>query len=426
MLYRLKRGLKVLLKRGKSVEKEYSKNARMYLYGIVFFYICSGAFSMIQGLYIKELGIEESFLGFILSTKTAAIALSSIPCALIVTNIGKKKGIILAMLFTPIFIIFQGISSNRWNILLFSILQGAVNGFIVVSEGPFFMENSNEKTRLKLFSYAFAVNVFSTMFGYFVFGNASRKIEMIFGSIIALRYTIILCGIVGLIGCLFVYNIKENDDINIIKDYHQFFSELIKVSTKKYPSKFLIYNAIIGFGAGLVVPYFNVYLKYKANATTDQIGLIMAFSQLSMGIGGLITPIMARKLGRVKTINICQIISIPFLMLIALPPNIYIVAIALFIRNGLMNMTGPVVGAMTMELINKDERSIFASINNISNNLFRALSTALGGFIMANLPYGYEVPYFITALMYLIATILFYKYFHKFDKKTIKIKVKNT
>ncbi len=374
---------------------------------------------MLQGIYIKELRIDEGFLGLILSLKTLSLAVFSIPCAMVVNKIGKKKGILLTMIIVPITIILQGLTMNKWSILILSILQGGANCFMMVSEGPFFMENSSPKNRLTLFSYSFADNVFSTMFGYFVFGQLSGNMNKNFGSINSLRYSIVISGILGLISCTFVAFIKDKNACTI-ESKSSFFKDLIQVTKKKYPLNFLLYNLIIGFGAGLVVPYFNVYLKYKVNATTGQIGVIMSLAQAATGIGGLITPRMAYKFGRVKTIIMCQVASIPFLMLIALPPNINIVAIALFIRNGLMNMASPVVGNMSMELIEEHERPMFASINNISNNLSRALSAVVAGFIMNNFSRGYEIPYFITSIMYIAGTAYFYKCFKGFDKKKSK------
>jgi predicted MFS family arabinose efflux permease len=82
-----------------------------------------------------------------------------------------------------------------------------------------------------------------------------------------------------------------------------------------------------------------------------------------------------------------------------------------------MNMAGPIVGNLSMEIIKEDERSIFASINNISGNLSRAISAVVAGFIMKNFINGYEVPYFITAILYITATIYFYKSFNHLEIK---------
>lgn len=373
---------------------------------------------MLQGIYIKELNIGEGFLGIIISFRTIAIAAFSIPCAIIVNKYGKRKGIILAMFLIPILIILQGYFKDKWLILAFAILQGGANAFLAVSEGPFFMENSNEKNRLKLFSFSFADNVFSTMIGYFVFGNISDSLGQYFSVVNALRLSIIISGVFGLIACIFVFMIEECKE-NCAVVQKAFYKDMLMVIKKRDSLNFLIYNFIIGFGAGLVVPYFNVYLKYKVNITTEQIGIIMSLSQASMGIGGLITPILAQRFGKVNTIIMCQVASIPFLMLIAMPPSVVIVASAMFMRNGLMNMAGPIVGNMTMEMVKGSERSIFASVNNIAGNLSRGLSAVAAGFIMNNLANGYEIPYFITAVLYLIATIFFYRSFRSYKHTVI-------
>lgn len=371
---------------------------------------------MLQGIYIKELKIGEDFLGFILSLRIFAVAIFSIPCAIFVNKYGRKKGIMLALLFVPISGAMQGYFQNKWLLSIFAVIQGFSNAFLLVSEGPFLMENSNEKNRLKLFSYAFSDNVFSTMVGYYVFGHISNIFHNFFGIVNALRYSIIISGLIGVIGCVFIIFIEETK-APVTGENNIFYKKAFSVIKQRHPRNFLIYNFIIGFGAGLVVPYFNVYLKYKVNATTDQIGLILALAMGAMGIGGLITPYMAIKFGKVKTIIICQVISIPFLMLIALPPSLIVVSFALFMRNALMNMAGPIVGNLSMEIIKEGERSIFASINNISGNLSRAVSAVVAGFIMKNFSNGYEIPYFITAILYLAATIYFYKSFTTLELK---------
>ncbi|MBU3228457.1 hypothetical protein [Clostridium algidicarnis] len=111
-------------KQFKNSGDKFNKNAVLYLGGISFFYICMGSFNMMQGIYIKELNFDESFLGLILSLKTFSLAIFSIPCAMIVNKIGKKKGILLTMIIVPITIILQDMSQTKGIILGLSILQG--------------------------------------------------------------------------------------------------------------------------------------------------------------------------------------------------------------------------------------------------------------------------------------------------------------
>lgn len=406
--------------------KDISNNALLYLCSIAFFYISSGAFSMLQGIYIKELNYDESYLGSLLSLKILATAIFSIPCAIFVNKLGKKKAMISAFIFVPLMNIFQGYFNSKALMLIFAIIQGGCTAFLLVSEGPFFMENSTEKNRLKLFSLSFVINVFSNMIGYFIFGQVSHSLDLKFNSVEALKYSIMISGFIGFIACFFAIRINSSDkatnntDNLDIKSNGGLAKDYLHILKQKQPSQYILYNFIIGFGAGLVVPYFNVYLKYKINISTETIGIIMALAQGAMGIGGIITPIMAKKYGKINTVIICQSLSVPFLVLIALPPSVIVVSLALFMRNALMNMAGPIISNLAMEMVDSNHRSIFSSIINISGNLSRSLSALAAGFIMNHLMNGYEIPYFITAVLYVLGTIYFYRCF-KCTEKTRNI-----
>jgi MFS family permease len=398
--------------------KLFSKNANLYLLAIIFFYISYGAFNMLQGIYIKELKIGEDFLGILISIKTFALAISAFPCAIYINRLGKRRAIFISIFVVTLTTILQGYFMNKWSILIFAIIQGIFNSLLAVTEAPFLMENSKDSLRIKLFSFTFAFNTFSVMLGQYAFGNIVEKMNRSIDIISAYRYGIIICGVIGFISLIFVFFIRDIEDG---KDHCQkiSFKGSLEVVKEKGVSEMLIYNILIGLGAGLVVPYFNVFLKYKINITTSQLGSIMSMSQIAMGVGGLIVPYLAKRFGKVNTIMMCQIISIPFLLLIATPPSILIVSIAFFMRTALMNMAGPVLGNMSMELVDSESRSVLSSLINLSGNFSRAISAAIGGFIMRHVPNGYEIPYYITAVLYVIATFYFYKHFKNLSLRKV-------
>lgn len=392
---------------------KFNRNARLYLCAIVFYSIASGAFSMLQGIYIK-LKIGEDFLGMLISSRTLAMALFAFPCALIVSRIGKRKALLLSELFIMFSIIMQGFFQANWLILFFALLQGCFDALLSVTGGPFLAENSEGNQRVKLFSVSFAVNTFSIMTGYYIFGQVVEGLSKNINLIQAYRLGIIASGFVGIIALGFIWFIKENQN-TLENNKCVSLMDSISVFKEKGVLQFIIYNSLIGFGAGLVVPYFGVYLKFKINITTSQLGTIMSLSQIATGLGGLLTPIMANRFGKVNTIIICQIASIPFLLLIATPPSILIVSVAFFMRSALMNMTGPVINNISMELVSNEKRPVLSSILNLSSNFTRAISAVVAGFLMKNLANGYEIPYYITTCLYVIATVYFYRTFKSYN-----------
>ena len=184
---------------------------------------------------------------------------------------------------------------------------------------------------------------------------------------------------------------------------------LVGVMRNKDVIGLLVYKVIIGFGAGLVVPFFNVFLSGKLQVGTAVVGLILSFSSGATGLAGLVAPALASKYGKVKTVVGTQLASIPFLLLIALPPNIYLVSAALFMRSALMNMSSPVSSNFSMEIVEPDERGKISSLMRISDNISRAFSAAAAGYIMSR--WNYEAPYFFTAVLYFIASVVYWKAF---------------
>ncbi len=397
--------------------RKFNRNARLYLLATIFYSIATGAFGMLQGIYIK-LRIGEDFLGMLISSRTLAMALFAFPCALIVSRIGKKKALLISMFFILLSIVMQGFFLSNWLILAFALLQGCFDALLSVTGGPFLAENSEGDERVRLFSVSFAVNTFSVMSGYYIFGQVVEGLSRNINLVEAYRFGIIAAGFAGAAGIAFIWFIKEKQNFSQ-KQKNVTLMDSISVFREKGVLQFIIYNSLIGFGAGLVVPYFGVYLKFKINISTSQLGTIMSLSQVATGLGGLMTPVMAKKFGKVNTIIICQIASIPFLLLIATPPSIFIVSIAFFMRSALMNMTGPVVNNISMDLVDNEKRPVLSSILNLSANFTRAISAVVAGLLMKNLANGYEIPYYITTCLYIIATVYFYKTFRNYNNSSI-------
>lgn len=61
--------------------------------------------------------------------------------------------------------------------------------------------------------------------------------------------------------------------------------------------KLFLPNAVIAFGAGLVIPFLNLYLKEKFGLSYSATGLIFALSSLATGAAMLLQPLLVRRVG---------------------------------------------------------------------------------------------------------------------------------
>lgn len=349
-----------------------------------------GAFGVIQGLYILSLGFSETVLGTILSFRMLAAAVASVPAGIISDRVGRKPAPLLA-------------------------------------------ESSTGQDRSRLFGVNFSLSMTVNMIGSLLGGFLPQQMRTL-GMVPAYRISLAVFSLVTLAGVMPASRIVEQGKTGFGRGAAHGAAggpasgsgsfraiavtelrSLAETAVQRAVLSLLAYSLLIGFGAGLVTPYFNVFLSRKLGVDTAIVGLILSFSQGATAIAGLVAPVLANRFGKVATVVGTQIASIPFLLLIAMPPNVYLVTFALFMRSALMNMSNPVASTFSMEIVGADRRGKVSSLMRIADNLARAGSAAVAGWIMAN--WSYEVPYFFTAVLYLLASAVYYRSFRGWEKR---------
>ena len=109
-----------------------------------------------------------------------------------------------------------------------------------------------------------------------------------------------------------------------------------------------VIGGLIGLGAGLFLPYLNVYFVQQLGASPAVYGWISGASTLTRLGATLLAPAVAGRLGTVGAIAGTQLASVPFLLLLGFAPQLGLAALAFLIRGALMNMAFPLQTSFTM------------------------------------------------------------------------------
>lgn len=176
-------------------------------------------------------------------------------------------------------------------------------------------------------------------------------------------------------------------------------------------------NVLIGFGAGLTIPIFNVYFYMKFGAGPEMMGPLA-------GVGGLIMALLAVYLnevgkvkGKVKTIAGAELVAIALLLGIVATRNFFIAGVLFVLRYVLMNVTAPLINAFVMERIKVDERATLISLINLTWNLPNSGSTFIGGMLLER---WVELPPLVTSFFYSVAVSLFYTFFRSSEPSNLR------
>jgi MFS family permease len=397
--------------------KNFSTNARMYLAFNFLVSLYVGMANVIFNLYIIKLGYNEQFLGLIVSVTMIATGIFAFPAAQLCDRIGSKKSLLLSGILSAIALyLLYVLTSQEW-LLILSLLSGIFSTVPTIIASPFMCENSTPEDRIYLFSFNFAIFVVATVVGMAIGGYLPQVWTALFGvdssSIVSYRYTLYASLIVAVLSIVPLAFLEERKKVSVaVPDYKSMIIELAGSATVK---RLVVISCLIGFGAGLIVPFFNVYFNKILSATPGQIGLIFALAQAFMAVGAMAVPYMVSKIGKVKTVSLTYVISIPFLILLAISTNLYVASAAYVLRMVFMNMSSPIYNSFSMEVVHEEEMASVSSLTSMGNYIAIAMSSYVAGVFMT---YGsYLLPYLATCVFYLAASVLFFKFFRRYEEK---------
>ncbi len=388
------------------------KNVQRFMLCVFINGLVMSALSVMLGIYYTNIGLSEVIIGNLLSIRTLGNSLGAFFAILLVETFDTKRSLYVS--FSTM--IICGLCFTNITLLpvmqVASFLFGVSQAIFAVIQAPFYKSHSDDKNVVGVFSASFVLNNMAMFSGSFLFGIFSDFFAgfggLVFGSkmVLNISFILLVINLFSLSRIEFDLELNNGHKGNKFRDY---FSILNRDSVL-----YMIKTALIGLGAGLIVPFFSVYIKHSLNTTDSVVGSIMAFAQFGTVLGGLLTPILSRRLGRVKFVLICQLMSIPFLISISFPQGAFIMAISFFFRNSLMNMANPVLQSMAMDLVDKKHRTVMSSLFTLCDNLLRALGTQAGGIIM--MAVSYNTPYYITVVLYLLSAVLIYCVFGRNEK----------
>ncbi len=394
--------------------KRFSRNVRLYLAASFLIGLTFSAYMLLLNLYLREQGSTESFIGMVLSAGAVGMALTSIPAALVLRRIKLKKILLSSTIVYAIsflFLVWLPVSNI---LILASFVAGVSMTFYRVAAAPFFMRNSTPKERTYIFSLSFGVALLASVLGSVLFGWMVTALSDVVGGMVnAFRWTFVVgigMGLVSLIPFAMIRPTKPGKE-----DKKATFSlGLIKRQSRLYLKLFLPYF-IVGTGAGLIIPFLNLYFRDRFDQPPDKIGLFFTAVHATMFLGILAGPVLAKRMGMVRTLVLTQLISIPFMVILAYTYSLPIAFAAFLIRGALMNLGQPIGSNFSMEMVGKSEHALVNALLMLAWTSSWMFSTAIGGRLIE--AYGYTLPLMITVGLYLLSSILYYIFFRKSEKK---------
>ncbi|WP_456271075.1 MFS transporter [Bacillus sp. AK031] len=409
-------GMKTYIRECVSNYKAYNFNIKMAIAANLLTQIGLGIFMTLYNLYLRDLGYSELTNGNVIAMTALAQTISLVPAGLLSDKFGRKKVMAIGALLASVTLLGRSFFEGETMLIFLAFGSGAFMSFIQVSMIPWLAENSNEKERVQLFSFHFAVMMGANVIGNLAGGFLSDFLSYIgFTSLSSLRITLILGSLIYIAGVLPIGLMKET---TIRKQQNRLLDkEQWKGKGKQWKLVFLFVGAqlIIGIGSGLVVPYLNLYFADRFHTSHSAIGLILSLGQGATAIAMIIGPAVVNKIGEVKAVVLLQLLSLPFLLLTGITTNLYLAVFGFLFRQALMNAGNPIQMALMMRKVPDDKKGIANSLSQMAFSFGWATMGPVSTYIVAAYGsyWGYSVVFAITGCIYLTGSIYFYLVFNE-------------
>ncbi|NQV50918.1 MAG: hypothetical protein HQ507_10485 [Candidatus Marinimicrobia bacterium] len=383
-------------------------------------HLINGAYVLILNIYLRKKGYADEQIAQFVSFRFLGILLFAFPLGIYIKGKALRPFFMASSILVPLcslFLLLSIQSGNETNITLGFILWGLSFMILSVCGLPYIMRAAPEEVVSEAISLNFSMWSLAAIVSGSMINLLSRMKEIrIMNHLFILDEFHIMLFIIGLssFSIILVLLMKEAKPRSASSHFLNNFKALRSDYDWKLIGRVLIPNMLIAVGAGLTIPFVNLFFNSVFKLDSEQFSLIGAITAGFVFLSTLFIPIIRRRFGFKVAILIPQSLAIFFLVILAFTQiasvyswAFYLAVAAFMLRQPLMNMAGPVtselgmkyVGARNQELISAMSSSIWSASWFISAKVFQELR---------RLDLEYFQIFFITAALYSVGVVFYY------------------
>ncbi|HEY1353399.1 MAG TPA: MFS transporter [Ktedonobacteraceae bacterium] len=412
----------------------FQRNARLYLLSNALSGVTTGILLVLYTLYLTSLGYHADFVGATLFVGTIGAGVTIFPAGLCIDRWSSKRLLIASSLLIGLVGIGAILFRQAVPLLICALLTGVAVAFVLVINAPFLTRNSLPPERPALFSLNIVLTQITTVLGEILGGLLPTWFVQNSWLMAPLptwlawllapqpearayQFAMLVGGLIALPSFLPLFLLS--DDRTVPMPAARSSSTLpwrswlnrtrvwvrprgLRTLARSPFCTLVLVQTLTGLGAGLIIPYFNLFFVRHLQASPALFGLIDGAANGLSALTTLCAPWLASRLGRVHAIAWTRLCSLPLLLGVGFSGSLHLAASLYPLREGLMDMANGVLMVFSMEEVEEKHRGIANSAYQATFQVAWALTSSLGGFLIVFAGYG---PLFIGAALCYLATI---------------------
>jgi len=414
----------------------FQRNARLYLLSNALSGMTTGIFLVLYNLYLTSLGYQANFVGAVLFVGTIGAGVAIFPAGICIDRWSEKWILVGASLLIGLVGIGTILFRQPGPLLVSAFLTGVASAFLLVLNAPFLTRNSQPAERPDLFSFNIVLAQSTLVVGEILGGALpvwfahsawwmaplpSWLNWLLAAQTLPRSYQLamLVAGLIAIPSFLPLFFLREDrQQLHERRAGTQYIPWRIWLGTARAWTRpaflrvlwfspffaLVLVQTLTGLGAGLFIPYFNLFFVNHLKASSALFGLIDGAANGLLALTTLLAPWLALKIGRVNSIVLTRLSSLPLLLAIGFTGSLPLAAALYPLREGLMDMSAGIFQVFSMEEVPEQHRGLANSAYQVTYQVAWAVTSSIGGLIIVSAGYG---PLFAgAAVCYLAAIIL--------------------
>lgn len=363
-------------------------------------------------IYLAQLGYATVTVGLVVSTAYASGALLTAFWGLLSDRYGRKKILMLLAALTivsnTIYIFFSHLFFILSAVIIANVGAGGSGaggqggGPMSPVEQALLAEKCTPANRNQVFSTNSFVGSTMGSLGALVSGLPQYLQETWEWRPIASYKPLFLLTMMFSVVLIFAYG--------SIEEHHLPQRRALQKRSGAPVSGFVVKMSLLGMvdnlGGGLISPLISYWFFLRYGVELKSLGFMFFLSYLLAALSFLVAPLIARRIGVVRTMAFSHGAASLIYLFLPLAPTFAIAAAMTILRSFLAYMDNPLRSSFIMGVVKPEDRGSAAGITSLSRHVPVAVSPSLSAYIMQSL--SLNVPIFLGGSLQLFHDCVFY------------------
>jgi predicted MFS family arabinose efflux permease len=390
---------------------DFSRDIRLFLLYNLFANVGWGVFALIFNLYVRELGLREDDMGAFSAAQTLAMAGGAASMGLVLDRLGIWRSIVSGVAVFLIASLGLAFAEQPALILVLSAASGVGLAYLFTATMPFIIAWTRRDQRQYVSTLAFSVVSLSTTLGSLLGGFVPGVIPG--DDLFAYRWTLVAgtgLAALGLAPMFMMGPARAGPGLPDPTAPREADNPEERRRVRRDVIVFVLVGGLMAAGAGMVIPFYNVYLTtLGADATT--VGYVYALGGLSAALIGLLAPVVARHLGALWGVAAVRLSVVPFYLALIFAPSLPLATVAHVARQTSISMAWPIDSTFIAEVLPPRARSQVFGLRSAAWNLGYSGASLIAGILIVRV--GYEITFVDLIVFSGVAMAIFVGYYSR-------------